>query len=123
MAQGAISRFLVKLFGSRNQRLIKGYMRIALEAAEFEEEVKALDDNALMAKTAEFKDRLAQGQNPDQLLSEAFAVVREAARRTSKIHFLAKSCCPNRACNAPGNCVNSKLRPEVSTNLNKKGSS
>ena len=54
MAQGRISRLLVGLFGSRNERLVKGYMRVALEAADFEEDIKALDDNALKAKTQEF---------------------------------------------------------------------
>ncbi len=79
---------LVGLFGSRNERLVKGYMRVALEAADFEEDIKALDDNALKAKTQEFKDRLAKGTNPEEILSEAFAVVREAARRTVNMrHF------------------------------------
>jgi preprotein translocase subunit SecA len=88
MAQSAISKFLIKIFGSRNERLVKGYMRIAIEAAQYEEDIKALDDNALLAKTAEFKNRLSDGTNPEEILSEAFAVVREAARRTVNMrHF------------------------------------
>jgi preprotein translocase subunit SecA len=63
-------------------------MRTALEAGEFEEQIKSLDDDSLKAKTAEFKDRLAQGENSEQLLPEAFAVVREAARRNVNMrHF------------------------------------
>ncbi|HBG27437.1 MAG: preprotein translocase subunit SecA [Planctomycetes bacterium GWF2_41_51] len=88
MAKGSISRLLVKLFGSRNERLVKGYMHKALAAGEYEEQIKSLNDDALKAKTQEFKDRLAQGQNPDDILSEAFAVVREAARRSVNMrHF------------------------------------
>jgi len=88
MAQGKISRLLVGIFGSRNERLIKGYMRIALEAGQYEEDIKALNDDALKAKTAEFKSRLSAGTNPEEILSEAFAVVREAARRTVNMrHF------------------------------------
>jgi preprotein translocase subunit SecA len=63
-------------------------MRIALEAGEFEEQLKTIDDNALKAKTEEFKNRLSQGQLPQQILPEAFAVVREAARRNVNMrHF------------------------------------
>jgi preprotein translocase subunit SecA len=88
MAQSAISKFLVKIFGSRNQRLVKGYMSTALAAGEYEADVKALDDEALKAKTQEFKKRLAEGTNPDDILPEAFALVREAARRTVNMrHF------------------------------------
>jgi preprotein translocase subunit SecA len=88
MAAGTISKLLIKLFGSRNERLVKSYMRIALESGEFEEQLQTLDDNALKAKTEEFKSRLAQDQSPQQILPEAFAVVREAARRNVKMrHF------------------------------------
>ncbi len=88
MPQGKISRLLVRLFGSRNERLVKNYMRIAREALRFEEALQALDDEALKAKTSEFKNRLTQGQNPRQILPEAFAAVREAARRNVNMrHF------------------------------------
>jgi preprotein translocase subunit SecA len=84
----AISKFLVKIFGSRNERLVKGYMATALAAGEFENQIKTLDDAALKAKTQEFKGRLAKGTNPDEILPEAFAVVREAARRSVNMrHF------------------------------------
>ena len=94
MAQGRISRLLVRLFGSRNERLIKGYMRTAIEAGGFEEQTKSLDDESLKAKTVEFKDRLASNraatvmERVDEILPEAFAVVREAARRNVNMrHF------------------------------------
>ncbi len=84
----AISKFLVKIFGSRNERLVKGYMSTALSACEFEEQIKTLTDDALTAKTQEFKGRLAGGTNPGDILPEAFAVVREAARRSVNMrHF------------------------------------
>jgi preprotein translocase subunit SecA len=87
-ARGWLTPFLVKIFGSRNERLVKSYMRIALESGEFEQQLKTLDDNALKAETQVFKDRLAQGQTPQQILPEAFAVVREAARRNVNMrHF------------------------------------
>ena len=88
MPIGKINQLLVKLFGSRNERLVKSYMRIALESGEFEQQLKVLDDGVLKAKTQEFKDRFAQGQSPQQILPEAFAVVREAARRNVNMrHF------------------------------------
>jgi preprotein translocase subunit SecA len=88
MPLGKISKFLIKIFGSRNERLVKSYMRIARQAIRYEEGLKALDDEALKAQTAEFKDRLAKGETPQQILPEAFAVVREAARRNVNMrHF------------------------------------
>ena len=84
MAFEKIGKMLAKIFGSRNERLVKGYMSTAVKALDFEEEVKALDDAGLKAKTAEFKQRLADGQQPEDILTEAFAVVREAARRGSQ---------------------------------------
>jgi len=83
-----ISKTLVKIFGSRNERLVKSYMAVALRALDFEEDMKALDDDALRAKTAEFKQRLASGSRPEAILVEAFAAVREAARRNVDMrHF------------------------------------
>ena len=88
MPVSQITRFLVKIFGSRNERLVKSYMRIVSQAVRYEDGLKALDDEALKAQTAQFKDRLAQGQTPQQILPEAFAVVREAARRNVNMrHF------------------------------------
>ncbi len=83
-----ISKILLKIFGSRNERMIKSYSVIAQEAGEFEESVKGLDDDALSAKTAEFKEVLKRGGRPEDILPEAFAVVREAARRNVDMrHF------------------------------------
>ena len=88
MAFEKIGKTLAKIFGSRNERLVKGYMVTALKALDFEDQVKALDDAGLKAKTAESKQRLADGQQPEDILTEAFAVVREAARRNVQMrHF------------------------------------
>jgi len=76
-----VSRILLKVFGSRNERLVKAYSVIAQEAGEFEEQTKKLDDQALKAKTTQFKAALKAGTRPEDILAEAFAVVREAARR------------------------------------------
>ncbi|HEY1726484.1 MAG TPA: preprotein translocase subunit SecA [Steroidobacteraceae bacterium] len=79
---------LTRVFGSRNDRLIKGYGRQVREAQALEASLQALPDLALQGKTAELRARLQQGQSLDQLLPEAFAVVREASRRTLKLrHF------------------------------------
>ncbi|MHC4654049.1 MAG: preprotein translocase subunit SecA [Planctomycetota bacterium] len=83
-----ISKILLKIFGSRNERMIKTYSVIAQQAGEFEESVKGLDDEGLRAKTAEFKEVLKAGGRPEDILPEAFAVVREAARRNVEMrHF------------------------------------
>ena len=73
--------FLTRIFGSRNERLLKTMSREVRAATTFETALQALDDEALKAKTAEFRSRLAAGATLDQLLPEAFAVVREASRR------------------------------------------
>ena len=71
-----------RLFGSSNERRLKTY-KARLEAINaLEPEISALDDEALKAKTVEFRARLAEGTELDDLLPEAFAVVREAAKRT-----------------------------------------
>lgn len=83
-----ISKVLVKIFGSRNERLVKSYSYIPAEAGEFEEEIKKLDDAALKAKTVEFKEKIKSGTKPEDILPEAFAVVRESARRNIQMrHF------------------------------------
>src|SRR4030043_217106 len=76
-----ISKILIKIFGSRNERLVKAYSVIARQAGVFEEQIQKLDDDGLRAKTAEFKTKLKAGARPEDILPEAFAVVREAARR------------------------------------------
>ncbi len=76
------SNFFTNIFGSRNKRLLRGYERYVVRANALEPELQALDDEALKARTAEFKSRLEKGEALDELLPEAFAVVREAAVRT-----------------------------------------
>ncbi|MHC4628790.1 MAG: DEAD/DEAH box helicase, partial [Planctomycetota bacterium] len=88
MAFEKVSKTLVKIFGSRNERLVKAYSAIAEQAGEFEEQTKKLDDEGLKAKTAEFKAAIKAGTAPEDILGEAFAVVREAARRNVQMrHF------------------------------------
>ena len=80
--------FLTRIFGSRNERLLRGYSRYVRAANELEPGIKELSDEALRARTDEFKGRLKDGATLDDLLPEAFAVVREAAWRTLKMrHF------------------------------------
>ena len=76
-----VSKFFSKIFGSRNERVLKKMRKYIDEIAKFETEIEQLDDPALQAKTQEFKQRLADGQTTDDLLTEAFAVVREASKR------------------------------------------
>ena len=76
-----ISGLLKKIFGSRNDRLIKQYSVVVRRINALEGEIAALSDEALRAKTDEFRGRLVQGQTLDDLLPEAFAVVREAGKR------------------------------------------
>ncbi|MBI5612819.1 MAG: preprotein translocase subunit SecA [Gammaproteobacteria bacterium] len=73
---------LSKVFGSRNSRLVRRLLREVSRINELEAGLAALADADLRAKTAEFKDRHARGESLDALLPEAFAVVREAAKRT-----------------------------------------
>ncbi|MCS6947901.1 MAG: preprotein translocase subunit SecA, partial [Steroidobacteraceae bacterium] len=75
-------QFLTRVFGSRNDRLLKGYARTVRRINELEPAMRALSDSQLRAKTDEFRARLAAGVPLDALLPEAFAVVREAAQRT-----------------------------------------
>ncbi|MEW6206422.1 MAG: preprotein translocase subunit SecA [Pseudomonadota bacterium] len=76
-----ITDTLKKLFGSRNERLLKTYRKTVNQINALEPTVQALSDDELRAKTAEFKARLAKGDALDSLLPEAFAVVREASVR------------------------------------------
>lgn len=77
-----------KVFGSRNDRLLKQYRKTVAKINELEPEIKALSDEALQAKTPEFKQRLAEGASLDDILPEAFAVCREASRRVLNMrHF------------------------------------
>ena len=83
-----LSTILRKIFGSRNERVVRYLSKVAQKTNALEPEYEKLDDAALRAKTDEFRDRLAQGAKLDDLLIEAFAVVREASKRTLKMrHF------------------------------------
>ncbi len=77
-----ISGLLKKVFGSRNDRLIKQYSARVRQINSLEAGIGALSDDELRGKTAEFKARVAAGETLDALLPEAFAVVREASIRT-----------------------------------------
>ena len=70
-----------KVFGTANDRKVKTAMKVALGANGLEADFAALSDDALTAKTTEFKERLAKGETIDSLMPEAFAAVREAAKR------------------------------------------
>ncbi|HEX4368088.1 MAG TPA: preprotein translocase subunit SecA, partial [Rhodopila sp.] len=76
------------IFGSSNDRSLKGYQRRVPAINALEDGMKALSDEALAAKTVEFRARLADGATLDELLPEAFAAVREASRRVlGQRHF------------------------------------
>jgi preprotein translocase subunit SecA len=80
--------FLTKLFGSRNDRLLKQYRATVARINALESPLESLSDEALRGKTTEFKARVAAGETLDAILPEAFAVVREGAKRVMKMrHF------------------------------------
>jgi len=80
--------FLTKIFGSRNQRLIKQYQKIVRQINALEPTMEGLSDAELQAKTPEFKERYNKGEALDDMLPEAFAVCREAGKRVLKMrHF------------------------------------
>ncbi|MCD2517285.1 preprotein translocase subunit SecA [Massilia sp. G4R7] len=80
--------FLTQIFGSRNQRLLKQYQKTVRQINALEPQMEKLSDAELQAKTPEFKERLANGQTLDDILPEAFAVCREAAKRVLRMrHF------------------------------------
>ena len=82
------TNFLTKIFGSRNDRLLKQYRKTAAQINAMESSLEGLSDEALRAKTQEFKDRVAKGESLDAILPEAFAVVREGSKRSMKMrHF------------------------------------
>jgi len=76
-----LGKTLAKVFGSKNDRMIKMYRKIVKTINALEPTIEPLSDEDLRAKTAEFKERYAKGESLDDLLPEAFAVVREAAKR------------------------------------------
>jgi preprotein translocase subunit SecA len=83
-----ISNILTRIFGSRNERLLKQYAQAVRQINELEPTIAALSDEALRAKTGELKERVTAGATLDDVLPEAFAVVREAGKRTLNMrHF------------------------------------
>jgi preprotein translocase subunit SecA len=80
--------FLTKIFGSRNDRLLKTYRKTVERINALEAGLESLSDDELKAKTQNFRDRAAAGESLDALLPEAFAVVREGSKRVMKMrHF------------------------------------
>ena len=83
-----ISKLLKSVFGSRNDRLLKQYRQTVARINALEAQIAALSDDELRAKTAEFKQRVQQGESLDAILPEAFAVVREGSKRALQMrHF------------------------------------
>ena len=80
--------FLTQIFGSRNDRLIKQYRKTVVLINALEAQYEAFSDEQLRAKTDEFRARVAQGEALDNILPEAFAIVREGSKRAMKMrHF------------------------------------
>jgi len=83
-----ITNILTRIFGSRNERLLKTYAQAVRDINALEPSIAALSDDGLRAKTVELKQRVADGATLDEVLPEAFAVVREAGKRTLNMrHF------------------------------------
>jgi preprotein translocase subunit SecA len=76
-----VSKFFSKIFGSRNERVLKKLRKVVDDIAALEADIEKLDDEALKAKTAEFRQQLDDGKSLDDILPEAFAVVRETSKR------------------------------------------
>jgi len=76
-----VANLLTKVFGSRNQRLLRQFSKAVNRVNGFEEQIKALSDAELAKKTDDFRSRLRAGETLDDILEEAFAVAREAAWR------------------------------------------
>jgi preprotein translocase subunit SecA len=82
------TNILTKIFGSRNDRLLKQYRNVVTRINALEPDFEKLSDEALKAKTQEFKARVAKGETLEAILPEAFAVVREGSKRVMKMrHF------------------------------------
>ncbi len=80
-----VAGLIRRIFGSRNQRILRGMWKVVDQINALESGLIALSDSDLQAKTTEFRERLAKGETLDQLLPEAFAVVREAGKRVLKM--------------------------------------
>lgn len=83
-----VSKFFSKIFGSRNDRVLKQLHKTVDNIANYETDIEQLDDAGLQAKTVEFQQALAAGKTVNDILPEAFAVVREAGKRALNMrHF------------------------------------
>ena len=79
---------LTKIFGSRNDRLLKQYRNVLSTVNALEAQFDQLTDDGLRQKTQEFKERVAKGETLDAILPEAFSIVREGSKRVMKMrHF------------------------------------
>ena len=85
---GAVNKFLLNIFGSKNERVLKRFLPVIETINQLEPEIKALSDSELAGQTKKLKDRFNAGETLDDLLPEAFATVREATWRTLEMrHF------------------------------------
>src|SRR5437763_14509755 len=82
-----ISNILTKIFGSRNERLLKQYGQVVRQINALEPAISALTDDELLAKTGPLRERVANGEELDSVLPEAFAIVREAGKRTLQMRL------------------------------------
>jgi len=83
-----IPNILTKIFGSRNERLLRQYGHVVRRVNALEPAVSALSDDELRAKTAALRERVGNGEELDSVLPETFAIVREAAKRSLQMrHF------------------------------------
>ena len=83
-----VSKFFGKVFGSRNDRVLKKLRKVVNEISDFESSIEQLSDTDLQAKTSQFRQQLVDGKILDDILPEAFAVVREAGKRVLNMrHF------------------------------------
>ncbi len=83
-----LSKVLTKVIGSRNDRTLRRLRKVVDEINKLEPQFEALNDEALKAKTVEFRERLDKGAELDDLIPEAFATVREASKRVFGLrHF------------------------------------
>ena len=83
-----VSKFFGKVFGSRNDRVLKKLRKVVKKINDFEPTIEKISDAELQAKTTEFRQQLADGQTLDDILPEAFSVVREAGKRVLNMrHF------------------------------------
>ena len=83
-----VNKFFGKVFGSRNERVLKKLNKVVTQVNNFEASIEQLNDDALKEKTAEFRRELADGKTLEEVLPEAFSVVREAGKRVLNMrHF------------------------------------